>query len=164
MTVVDSERAIEFLVGESRWRCELSDYSCKKTGPAFPVPSGRQVMLARTMQPIGVTAPPPSPEQPKLSPDEKWEAMIRNYNVFIRAKGAKDWLALSFDGSEGNYYAAYSLTWSPDSSRLAAYRIRTGYHRKIDYVQSSPADQLQDRKSTRLNSSHIQKSRMPSSA
>lgn len=31
---VDNEKAIEFDVGDSRWKCDLSDYSCKKTGPA----------------------------------------------------------------------------------------------------------------------------------
>ena len=40
-----------------------------------------------------------------------------------------------------------------------------GYERAIaDYTQALEANPREDRKSTRLNSSHIQKSRMPSSA
>ena len=43
--------------------------------------------------------------------------------------------------------------------------LRKGYHREIDsYSAFYENDRKTDRKSTRLNSSHIQKSRMPSSA
>ncbi|HXU36556.1 MAG TPA: DPP IV N-terminal domain-containing protein, partial [Blastocatellia bacterium] len=149
LTFVDSGQAVQFIVGETRWKCDLSDYSCKKVGPAFPgFLSGRQVLLGRTMQPLaqpsGSSQQAQAEDQPKVSPDGKWEAFIRNYNVFVRAKSdVKNEIALSFDGSEGNYYALYSLVWSPDSKELAAYRVQPGYHRKIDYVQSSPADQLQ---------------------
>lgn len=58
----------------------------------------------------------------------------------LRGPGA---FALSFDGSEGNSYALTSVAWSPDSKKLAAYRVRPGYHRKIQYIESSPADQVQ---------------------
>src|SRR5205814_8655263 len=39
--------------------------------------------------------------------------------------------------------------WSPDSKHLVAYRVRPGYRRQIHYVESSPADQLQPKHSTR---------------
>jgi dipeptidyl aminopeptidase/acylaminoacyl peptidase len=144
ITFVDSEKAIEFTAGDNRWKCELSDYSCKKQGPAFQgPPPGRQVLLGRTLQPLGGSQPAAQQEQSKVSPDGKLEAYINNYNVFVRNKGEKDGTALSFDGSEGNYYALYSVTWAPDSKKLAAYRVQPGYRRKITYVQSSPADQVQ---------------------
>lgn len=148
LTFVDDGRAVQFVVGETRWKCDLSDYVCKKVGPAFPgFLSGRQILLGRTLQPLGGSQQIQAEDQPKASPDGKWEAFIRNYNVFVRAKGEtngqKDGFPLSFDGSEGNYYALYSLNWSPDSKKLAAYRVQPGYHRKIDYVQSSPNEQLQ---------------------
>ena len=56
--------------------------------------------------------------------------------------------SLSFDGSEGNYYSLDSIVWSPDSKNLAAYRVSPGYHRKIQYVESSPLDQLQPKYSS----------------
>ncbi|MDH4198677.1 MAG: S9 family peptidase, partial [Candidatus Aminicenantes bacterium] len=68
---------------------------------------------------------------------------IRNYNVWVRTKDKKEEFALSSDGSEGNYYTYESLAWSPDSKKLAAFRLLRGYHRRIHYVESSPADQLQ---------------------
>src|SRR5580693_6902239 len=33
-TFADGQRALQFTVGDSNWRCELSDYTCKKTGSA----------------------------------------------------------------------------------------------------------------------------------
>ena len=66
----------------------------------------------------------------------------------MRPKGKADGVALSLDGSEGNYYALASIAWSPDSKMIAAYRVRPGYQRKIQYVQSSPADQLQPKYTT----------------
>ena len=36
-----------------------------------------------------------------------------------------------------------SLTWSPNSARIAVYRVTPGYRRLVRYVESSPADQLQ---------------------
>src|SRR5262245_60742981 len=97
---------------------------------------------ANLLQPVGQTATLPL-EEPRLSPDEKWEAYVNNYNVFIRVKGQSQGTPLSFDGSEGDRYTLRSLSWSPDSKYLAAYRVRPGYHRKIQYVQTSPADQVQ---------------------
>src|SRR3981081_791520 len=58
-------------------------------------------------------------------------------------KGKTEGTLLSSDGSEGNPYVLRSIVWSPDSKKLAAYRVRPGYHRKVNYVESSPTDQLQ---------------------
>ncbi len=81
--------------------------------------------------------------RPRMSPDGKWMAFIDNYNVAIRPFGGDKRIVLSTDGSEGNYYDASSIAWSPDSTRLAAYRVRPGYRRLVHYVSSSPEDQLQ---------------------
>ena len=76
--------------------------------------------------------------------DGKWDALIENYNVFLRPVGSNEpATALSFDGSEGNYYTLRSVAWSPDSKKLAAYHTRPGYDRQVYYVQSSPTDQVQ---------------------
>jgi dipeptidyl aminopeptidase/acylaminoacyl peptidase len=52
---------------------------------------------------------------------------------------------LSTDGSEGDHYELASAAWSPDSRKLAAYRVRPGFRRTVHYVESSPEDQLQPR-------------------
>jgi dienelactone hydrolase len=92
--------------------------------------------------------------------DGRWDAFIANYNVFLRPAGAESTrtgrgdnppaaaFALSFDGSEGNYYTLRSIAWSPDSKHLAAYHTRPGYDRQVHYIESSPADQVQPKHTT----------------
>jgi dipeptidyl aminopeptidase/acylaminoacyl peptidase len=93
--------------------------------------------------------PPPDPAV-RTSPDDKWEALILNYNVFLRAKGQTEAKPLSYDGSEGNYYTIQSVVWSPDAKHLVAYRTTPGYQREVHYVESSPTDQLQPKHSSRI--------------
>ncbi|HWG58911.1 MAG TPA: DPP IV N-terminal domain-containing protein [Candidatus Acidoferrales bacterium] len=84
----------------------------------------------------------------KTSPDGQWEAVIENFNVFLRKKGQTEATPLSYDGSEGNYYTLRSLAWSPDSKQIVAYSTTPGYKREIYYTESSPADQVQPKHST----------------
>jgi len=145
-TFAEGERAIEINARESRWRCDLTTYECRKSdAPAFGR-FGQRGGGAATGTLNGIPGPrynfPQSPDA-KVSPDGKWEAWVNNFNVWVRPKGKRDGVALSYDGSEGNYYAMASLVWSPDSKMIAAYRVRPGYQRKTQYVESSPADQLQ---------------------
>jgi dipeptidyl aminopeptidase/acylaminoacyl peptidase len=87
-------------------------------------------------------------EVTRTSPDGDWDAIIENYNVFLRKPGETKSIPLSFDGSEGNTYTLRSIVWSPDSKRLVAYRVTPGYQREIYYVESSPVDQIQPKHST----------------
>ncbi len=83
--------------------------------------------------------------------DDKWEALIQNFNVFLRPVGAgQPATPLSFDGSEGNYYTLRSVAWSPDSRKLVAYHTRPGYDRQVHYIESSPAGQVQPKHSSML--------------
>jgi dipeptidyl aminopeptidase/acylaminoacyl peptidase len=131
----DKEAAIEVNVEQSRWKCALPDYVCTRIGDTTD-PRRRPWPPRRDRE----------QEQRKVtpSPDGKREALIRNYNIYVRSKDGKDdGVMLSTDGSEGDYYDAQSIVWSPDSKRLAAYRVRPGYRRRVNYVVSSPPDQLQ---------------------
>jgi dipeptidyl aminopeptidase/acylaminoacyl peptidase len=83
------------------------------------------------------------PQQPVKSPDGKWEAAINNFNLVVRGVDSRDTIVLSTDGSEGNYYSGRSIVWSPDSAKIAVYRVRPGYRREVRYVESSPEDQIQ---------------------
>ncbi|MEO8027891.1 MAG: DPP IV N-terminal domain-containing protein [Bryobacteraceae bacterium] len=126
------DQNLQFQSAEYRYRCSIVDYTCQKTN--F---NDRNAQGGRADQPVA-------------SPDGKWEALIRNYNVFLRPKGNdKAAVPLSYDGSEGNAYTAGFLVWAPDSQKLAAYRVLPGYHRKIQYVQSTPPDQEQPKYITR---------------
>src|SRR5215471_1476247 len=169
----DNEGAIQFSAARWTWKCDLSDYSCKKLGPAPQFGQGRppedeapaeygndvydgmvqvpaQAERGRgALQRPAQEGPPERASSSKMSPDGRWEALIENYNVFLRPKGKEEVSALSYDGSEGNYYTLRSITWSPDSKHLVAYRVKPGYRREVHYVESSPTDQLQPKHSTR---------------
>ncbi len=86
---------------------------------------------------------PAEPPEVCASFDGKWEAFIRNFNVFVKPVGDHPAFPLSFDGTENNHYTLRSIAWSPDSKKLAAYHTRPGYDREIMYIESSPTDQIQ---------------------
>jgi len=80
--------------------------------------------------------------QPGSSPDGKWVAFIKNYNLYVKeANGGQD-KALTTDGTERDGYSG-RLYWSGDSKRLVALRTEKGQDRKIYLIESSPKDQLQ---------------------
>jgi dipeptidyl aminopeptidase/acylaminoacyl peptidase len=102
--------------------------------------------------PAGLQAPGDEPRRgnpaPRVSPDGQWEAVIVHHNIAIRTRGGADAapaVPLSTDGSADHYYTLASTAWSPDSARLVAYRVRPGERRQIQYVESSPRDQVQPR-------------------
>ncbi|MGB9906007.1 MAG: DPP IV N-terminal domain-containing protein [Candidatus Saccharicenans sp.] len=138
ISFVENEKFIEFEHRNSVWRFDLASYELKKTGPA------RQ-RFRDGWQDVGGPPAQAASTESKASPDKKWEAFIRNYNVWLRAVESKEEIPLSQDGNEGNYYTYQSLLWSPDSKKLAAIRLKPGLHRKIQYIDSSPTDQLQPR-------------------
>lgn len=80
-----------------------------------------------------------------LSPDKKWEAFIRDYNVYIRSleQGEKQQVMLSNDGAPHFSYDVYSIQWSPDSKKIMALKTRQVETRRIPLLESAPAGQLQ---------------------
>jgi dipeptidyl aminopeptidase/acylaminoacyl peptidase len=147
-TFVNGERAIEFALSDSTWRCALRDYACENVGPVPPRDDRGRSGVPWSAGPGQLWRIEGLP--PLRSPDGKLEAFIHNYNVAVRSAGTDSFTLLSRDGSEGNRYARASMAWSPDSRKLAVYRVIPGYQREIHYVESSPEDQLQPKHSSRL--------------
>ncbi|MCJ7582393.1 MAG: DPP IV N-terminal domain-containing protein, partial [Candidatus Aminicenantes bacterium] len=131
------EKSIRFDIGGWTYSCDLISYNCTKEEPVRSRQRSGFTMWERGPAPEAESA------EAKTSPDGKWDAFIKNYNVYLRDRDAEEDFALSFDGSEGNYYTFSSISWAPDSKQLAAYRLERGYHRVVHYVESSPDDQLQ---------------------
>jgi dipeptidyl aminopeptidase/acylaminoacyl peptidase len=143
----DREQTLLLQVDTLRLRCTLADYAC---APARVRGEGSR--LAGGIGGGLYGARSAGDQAPRLSPDGQWEALIRNHNVYVRRIGAVEGTMLSTDGSESDAYLLRTLAWSPDSKRLAAYRVRPGYQREVQLVESSPEDQLQPRYITRLYS------------
>ena len=143
---LEDKNSVRFEISGWKYTCDLTTYECEKDGPV----EYRWRQRNFSMWERG-PAPKAASEEVKASPDGKMEAFIKNYNIYIRFKDnpedkdddKEEEFALSHDGSEGNYYTFDSITWSPDSQKIAAYRLRRGYHRVVHYVESSPEDQLQ---------------------
>jgi dipeptidyl aminopeptidase/acylaminoacyl peptidase len=150
----DDQKSIAFNVKATHWTCHLADYMCtKKEENRDPDDEGYDE----------TPTPENGDEHAIKSPDGKWQAYVLNNNLVIRpvqpedsSKAAKEAqgkevnqpIPLSMEGSADNYYAVSTISWSPDSKHIAVYRIRPGYRRIVDYVESSPANQLQPIHST----------------
>jgi dipeptidyl aminopeptidase/acylaminoacyl peptidase len=76
------------------------------------------------------------------SPDKKWKAFIKNYNVYVISNDDKKEYQMSFDGGTGEYYSSY-IIWSGDSKKLVTSRVKPAEKHMIYYIESSPEDQLQ---------------------
>lgn len=139
-TFTDGGKAIQFSYEEGRWSCTLTTYVCNHV-----VRTGRPRAFG-VVRDLSV----PADNHPRRSPDGKWEAHVENFNVAVRRVGAPAWRRISTDGSEGNFYDPETIAWSPDSVKLAVYRVRPGFRRIIYKVRSSPSDQLQPELTTQL--------------
>ncbi len=76
------------------------------------------------------------------SPDGTREAYVKDGNVWLKNKADGTEKALTTDGNDKNYYAAW-LQWSPDSKHLLTMHVQSAEQRYIHFVESSPRDQLQ---------------------
>ncbi len=100
--------------------------SCWPDGMALaPDENEQQVALQRQ----------PKQRMRDMSPDGKWTASIKNFNVVLRDAEGKE-IALSQDGKEGLSYGNY--VWSPDSKILVAFRVEPGDRKDVYLIESSP--------------------------
>ncbi len=95
---------------------------------------------SRPRRPQGSAEGPerPSPSDQVRSPDRHWAAFVKDHNVFVRAEGKTEAIALSTDGKEGLSYGR--ISWSPDSKTIVAFRIEPGDRKEVYLVQSSPPE------------------------
>ncbi|MEX2602398.1 MAG: prolyl oligopeptidase family serine peptidase [Balneolaceae bacterium] len=142
ISYTEDEAAIEVTIRDSIYTCTLAGYQCE----VRPEEDDNQGNSGWGQWDHEVTPVDRAQSDRRIeSPDEEWVAYVQNYNVVIEHLETEETTVLSTDGSEGNYYNVNSFSWSPDSRKLAAYRVIPGYDRKIHYVESSPSEQLQPR-------------------
>ncbi len=82
------------------------------------------------------------PQSRGQSPDGKWAASIREYNLYVRNTETDEEMALTDDGAEEDAYSE-RFYWSPDSTKLMVLRTQPGDDRQVYLIESSPDDQLQ---------------------
>ena len=94
-----------------------------------------------------VPAPPHRRDRNDRSPNGKWRAFIKDHNLFVAPTDGGEPVAVSSDGTPENGFRG-PLTWSPDSKKITAFRMKKVEVRKVHIVQSSPPDQLQPKLTT----------------
>src|SRR5436190_913688 len=82
------------------------------------------------------------PQARETSPDGKWRASIKDFNVVLSENAFRDETVLTKDGTADDSYAS-RFYWSPDSKYLVAVHVEKGQEHKVSFVESSPRDQVQ---------------------
>lgn len=137
-------RALRAWTDAGRVRCELGDaYRCERIGDDIDKARPRAWGVVRDLS-------VPADATPRRSPDGSYEAFVQGDNLMLRTVASGETRALSRDGSPGDFYDPDTVVWSPDSSRLALYRVRPGLQRRVTRVETSPRDQLQPKLQTQL--------------
>ncbi len=133
---VDGGAAIRFEVDRTRWTCNLTGYTCEKSAPAPERRTG-------------------------LSPDGKWQAEVRKYNLYVKNVATGEEIQLTSDGEKYWAYATPlpssrlmveqrteepkqppAVFWSPDSKRLVTYRIDSRRAGHFTITQNAPPFQI----------------------
>ena len=132
-------KSIRFQVDKDYWTCTLDTYECTKSKDTAPisqdtaVPSEGRTRGRRDGQ--GEDSGRSGSSWVK-SPDGRWEAVVKDHNIVVRAAGKSEETALCHDGKEGIAYSR--LSWSPDSRTLVAFRVEPGDDKEVFLIQSSP--------------------------
>lgn len=119
--------SISFAVDGDLWRCDLATYTCARTDPP-PTPE---------------TPPAAPPRERGQSPDGRYVAFLRDYNVWVSEKEGGEELRMTENGEEGNAFTSFE--WSPDSRSIVAFRTTPGDRGEMFMVESAPQGQVRPR-------------------
>ncbi|MEN6577183.1 MAG: prolyl oligopeptidase family serine peptidase [Phycisphaerales bacterium] len=131
---VEDGKTVRFMVDQTTWDCRLESYECVKAAGEMPRQTPDGPPFGRGRRGSG-----PSPERGPSpdSPDGKWTALVKDNNVFLKAREGGEEVQLSTDGAEGNAYGP--LSWAPDSQTLVGFRVEPGDNKEVYRIESSPA-------------------------
>ena len=143
-------RSIEFAKDAGSFTFEYNGmrYTCSLRN--YTITRGDSIRQPETRRPGSNWAwntPDELRNPPVISPDKKWTAYVKDFNVHIRSNDDQKEYKLSHDGGIGEYYSA-SIRWSPDSRKLVTTKVRPAEKHMIHYIESSPSDQLQPKYTT----------------
>jgi len=132
-TYINEEKAIQFEVDESTWIYDLAKYQCK------------QIRTKKV------------PAHELRSPDGRWSAFIKGYNLFVRSLETGKIIQLTHDGTRYYDYGIQpeseisavvkrlynpkippAALWSPDSKQILTHRLDQRKVRKMSLLQSVP--------------------------
>nr|HEV7955170.1 DPP IV N-terminal domain-containing protein [Candidatus Acidoferrales bacterium] len=133
----DGGKSIHFESDQIRWNCSLVDYVCKRDSAAERF------------------------RWESRSPDGKWSAYVRNFNLYLRYPATGQEVQLTRDGEKSWDYATGlpglrtmveqgtqdvqqppAVFWSPDSRKLVTYRLDSRNAGRFNSLQYVPPDQM----------------------
>ena len=133
-------KSIQFETEQTKWSCTITDYVCK-----------RDIAPASVLYEV-------------LSPNGRWAAFVRSYNLWLRDTSTGQEMQFTRDGEKGNDYATpmpslatmvrqgtdaphadAAVQWAPDSSKLLTYRLDSRNAGRFTAVQFVPPDQMRPR-------------------
>jgi len=124
---VNPEKNVIIVVVEDfEYTADLKNYSITK-GKRVDPPAGRRGRRR--------------PGRQSQSPDGKWLAFVRDFNLYVRSIKSGEEIQLSRNGTEDRYYSS-AVSWSPDSLKVAAYYETRGRETDVFLIRSSPEDQM----------------------
>ncbi len=131
----DDQRSISFEIEKSRWTCTVTDCECKQQ--------------------------PAVDSENAFSPDKRWNAFVKDHNLYLKNISTGTAVQLTQDGVSGWDYATplpslrrltdqgtedikqpAAVFWSPDSSKFVTYRIDSRNAGRFTSIQFVPPDQL----------------------
>jgi len=126
-------KQLHFDVGEAGWSCDLTNYACSR----------------------GKRSEPPAADAAR-SPDGRWDVLVREHNLWLRAVETGEERSLTEDGEPGYGYGSTLASpldsaglaapdtpvaiWSPDSRRFVSCQIDQRLAQYLHLVQSAPKD------------------------
>jgi dipeptidyl aminopeptidase/acylaminoacyl peptidase len=145
----DDGAVVQFDFNGARWACQLDSYKCWKLEDEEPSEADDDDDSPRQGRGFGRRRRggfggfgQGGDENRGRSPNGQWRAVVRDDNIYIRPENAEgdgedgDEFQLTDDGSEQNTYG--QLQWSPDSTKLVAFRMTPGDRFEVYLLESSP--------------------------
>jgi dipeptidyl aminopeptidase/acylaminoacyl peptidase len=150
----EDEKSIRFNAEGTRWSCDLSGNRCESRGRAAEEPVFRGGGRRGPRGDFGNRA---------TSPDGQFEAFVRDNNLYVRAVATGQEIQLTTDGEDLFPYAigwpnltdlvreATSerdeppgpiVSWSPDSTKIASFRLDLRSAPEVSALQISPPNRL----------------------
>ena len=118
---INKNRSISFDVKNKTYKCNLRNYRCSSKKNELDKTADDSPMARYYRERARV-----------LSPDGRWAAFIRNYNLWVRKISNNKEVQLTFDGKEDYGYATNNagwtkgpgpvILWSPDSKKIATFQ------------------------------------------
>ena len=133
----DKLDSVWFRGGNVDWRCDLKTYELiKEARPLIKsfIDSRRKWTKWKL--------PNFSGRRSENSPNKKWRIIAKNHNLYLQSIDTRNEIALTTNGTEDDSYSE-RVFWSPDSTKLVAYKTQKGEDHLVYYVESSPKDQVQ---------------------